>query len=259
MKTIQKVISGVLVVVVLGLAAVSCSTEEGPTKIADGFLAAAREGDMPKAYSYLSEDFQKIASQADLAAFMERQGLTDFESASWTSPSIDGDQGVLNGTLSRKSGGAVPLTLELVKGGQGWKINALEKPDTGGEAEAPSPGTLSGDDLIRLVRQSTLAFAQAVNAKSMSGLYQTISDTWRSQTSPEALDGFFKGFYDSGLDLTLLANMNPVFDVAPSLGGDGVLEVSGHYPTSPSRVYFHYRYVYEGPDWKLLGLTVNVK
>ena len=39
----------------------------------------------------------------------------------------------------------------------------------------------------------------------------------------------------------------------------GAFVIEGTYPTKPSTFTFRYRYVFEGVDWKLVGLYANVK
>jgi len=227
--------------------------------VADEFLSAARDHDMAKAYSYLSDDFKQNTSEAELESYLDREGLTRFSQASWSNRSISGSRGTLSGSLTTESGGAIPLTLEFVKGEQGWKIFAIKKPAAGIQQETSSLSPPPEAELVRLVDETMREFALSVNEKSMARLYEYISDLWRQQTSVEDLNGVFDAFYGAGIDLTVLSKFSPIFATAPSVNPQGVLEVSGHYPTKPNQVYFEQKYVYEGLGWKLIGITVTVK
>ena len=52
---------------------------------------------------------------------------------------------------------------------------------------------------------------------------------------------------------------DPIFDVAPVITSDGLLQVSGHYATKPIEFVFAFRYIYEAPEWKLFSVDVNLR
>jgi hypothetical protein len=56
MKKFQKVFLGIVVIVVLGITAVSYFTSD-MVKAADGFFNAVKSGDISKAYSYLAQEY----------------------------------------------------------------------------------------------------------------------------------------------------------------------------------------------------------
>jgi len=57
MKKLLKVLLGIAVIVVLGIAAVFYFTSDMVT-VADDFFNAVKSGDISKAYSFLSDDFR---------------------------------------------------------------------------------------------------------------------------------------------------------------------------------------------------------
>ncbi|HEX8281561.1 MAG TPA: hypothetical protein VF551_09295, partial [Chthoniobacterales bacterium] len=82
---------------------------------------------------------------------------------------------------------------------------------------------------------------------------------WQEQITPAKLQEIFATFIEQQLDLSAVATVNPVFAPAPKLDSDGLLVLEGTYPTSPSKVLFRLKYVYEKPAWKLLGIKLDVK
>jgi len=258
MNKIVKIVLGVVGVIILAVAAIFYFTGDMVTA-ADEFFAAVKQQDMDKAYTYLSEEFQAGTSQSDLVAYFEENRLDQFTQASWTSRSINGGRGVLTGSITTESGGVVPLTLSFVKGESGWKIYAIQKPAAGiREASATTPMP-SEQEQIQLVAESMRVFADSVNDKSMAKFHSHISNLWQQQFTVAKLDEAFGGFYDIGVDLKVLDHYNPQFDDKSSIDDNGVLAITGHYPTRPNQVYFAQKYIYEGLGWKLVGFSANIQ
>ena len=72
MKTFVKILAGIAIVLVLGWGAVMFATG-GMVDVADDFFEAARDGDIPLAYTYLSDDFKAGATEDQLADFKRQQ------------------------------------------------------------------------------------------------------------------------------------------------------------------------------------------
>jgi hypothetical protein len=68
----------------------------------------------------------------------------------------------------------------------------------------------------------------------------------------------FQGFTTMKIDLSALAGMPPVFDRAPLIAEDGLLELYGRFDLPQFRVNFSLQYAYELPRWKLFGIDVNL-
>ena len=114
-------------------------------------------------------------------------------------------------------------------------------------------------ELKTLVRDSLLAFNEAVQEKSFAGFYKhELSAMFRDQTTPEKFTTAFQSFFDKGYDISAIAKSEPVFDDPPAVDSDGVLALKGSYPTRPNKVSFKLKYVQEKSAWKLLGINVKV-
>ena len=257
MKKFLKVVLVIVVIVVLGLAAVFYFSA-GMVKVADDFFNAVKSRDISKAYSYLSDDFKANTSQEALSDFLSKSGLTAFKTASWQDRSISGGRGELTGSINTESGGAVPIKLRFVKGESGWKIYSIEKPQAGIQDQKAWQFPAEGDQ-VKLVAETMHLFALCVNEESMAKFHAHASSLMQKQYTPQKLDEAFAPFYKIGMDLTLLDNLSPIFDEKPSLNEEGVLLIKGHYATKPSQVFFEQKYIYEGLGWKVLGLNVQIK
>ncbi len=266
MRTWKKILIGLVVVIVAVIAIVFYATSD-ITKTADAFFQAVKSGDAEQMEGYLSGGFKRSTDREGLQAFIRDTGLDRFSSASWGGRSVDTSGGVtrgeLEGSITLEGGEIVPLTIKFVKEGDDWKINAIEK-DKAGISEGEEPKPVSHDvpsnaDLVAMVNATTQTFGRSLKARSLDEFYDSISETWKRQTTVEDLNAAFKVFIDAELDLAGIAGMSPVFDMEPAIGENGVLVIEGHYPSTPLRLDFQQKYLQEGSEWKLLGLNMNVK
>ena len=93
----------------------------------------------------------------------------------------------------------------------------------------------------------------------MSNFYANVSDMWKKSATVSELNEAFKPFFDLGVDLTILENIEPIFDKKTILDKNGQLFISGYYPTSPSIFTFERGYMKESGQWKLSAFFANIK
>lgn len=114
-------------------------------------------------------------------------------------------------------------------------------------------------ELKTMVRASLLAFNDAVQEKSFAGFHKhELSTPFREQMPLEKFSNAFQVFLDKGYDISNIAKSEPVFDAPASIDSNGVLAVTGSYPTRPNKVTFKLKYLQEKSAWKLLGINVQV-
>ena len=87
----------------------------------------------------------------------------------------------------------------------------------------------------------------------------TVSQLWRKQHSTDDLNQAFKKVIDSGVNWSVMDQFDPVMADEAKVNDNGMLVLSGYYPTKPSQVYFEQKYVYEGLSWKLIGFKIEAK
>lgn len=114
-------------------------------------------------------------------------------------------------------------------------------------------------ELKTMVRDSLLAFNEAVQDKNFAGFYKhELAEVFRNQMSLEKFSAAFQPFLEKNYDIANIAKSEPVFDDRPALDSDGVLALKGSYPTRPNKVTFKLKYVQEKSAWKLLGINVQI-
>ena len=114
-------------------------------------------------------------------------------------------------------------------------------------------------ELKTMVRDSLLAFNEAVQAKNFGGFYKhELATMFRDQLSLEKFSAAFQPFLEKGYDISDIKKSEPVFDAPAAIDSNGVLSVTGSYPTRPNKVSFKLKYLQEKSAWKLLGINVQV-
>jgi hypothetical protein len=229
------------------------------------FLNTVGSGSTGDAYAMASSTLRNGQSQDDFTRAIQKLGLEGYESASWDTRSISNDRGLLEGTAKTKSGGSVPLTMELVKEGEIWKLLSIKGTQPGASIgpiisndDAPL-GVPSSEEASRMVLASLLSFNEAIQSESFEAFHSGISNLWQEEITPDELLETFQPFIDAEIDLDLIKPLTPVFTSPPAINEDGFLILEGEYTTESSDVYFSLMYASENNAWKIAGVNVNVK
>jgi len=255
MKSFLKFLLGASLIATIIVAVVFYITS-GLTTTADKFFNAVAGNRYEQAYQYVSQEFRDATPPDQLAVFLERNGLTDYQDASWSERSFSGYRGKLVGTIHTRNGRSIPVRVHLVKSNGHWLVDSIFKPRSGvgGSADRNVP---SQRDQIALVHATMAEFANAIEGNDFSSFYASVSARMRKQHSQQDVHKAFKAFVDRRFKLKVLNTMTPLFDKQAAVDSHGLLELIGHYPSQPS-LKFKLDYVYEGTRWKLTGIDIKI-
>lgn len=94
-----------------------------PEKVVVEFLAAAGRGDGPAAYAHFSEALVAAQSYDDFAAnVMSSPHLFQVTDLSYNSRNVDLEGAHLKGTATLQNGAEVPVSFDLIKVDDTWKL-----------------------------------------------------------------------------------------------------------------------------------------
>jgi hypothetical protein len=114
-------------------------------------------------------------------------------------------------------------------------------------------------ELKTMVRDSLLAFNEAVQDKNFAGFHKhELATIFRDQMPLEKFSTVFREFLEKGYDISNIAKSEPVFEEPAKIDNNGVLALSGSYPTKPNKVIFKLKYLQEKSAWKMVGINVQV-
>ncbi len=269
----KKILIGVVVLIGLIIGIVMYATS-GMSDVANEFFIYTKSKHFDDAYNMGSEDFKKSTTKEQLKNFLVQNALTEYKDVSWSERAIDGNIGTLKGTITTKNGSVIPITMKFSKNANGdWELYSIYKPAGGIEKDKPTSSVESKkpmaessanqvpsqNELINLVQETTMNFAQGVKQKNMQQLYDYMSDYTKSRVTVAKITKGFDFFIKKNMDLTILKDIKPVIEKEPKINENGVLSIAGYYPTSPIKVYYSYDYLKENGKWKLLNISVETK
>lgn len=257
LKVLLMVIGGIVLVIVGFIAVVFFLTDEA----ADGaneLFAQLATGDVRGAYDATAPQLRERQSFEAFADATASLGLERFAEASWTNREITSDRATVEGTVTLTDGSEVDLRVALVDIDGVWQVATFSSPTTDGSLIGGGLPDLPDQERIRALVQTTLgAFSDALVGADFTDFHAGISALWRSQITAEGLQAAFQTFIDGGVTLTGIAQMQPEFSSPPTRDSDGALLLIGYMPTSPNTLYFRLRYIYEHPEWRLIGINFD--
>jgi hypothetical protein len=112
--------------------------------------------------------------------------------------------------------------------------------------------------IAAMTRETLLQFHDAIHQMSFEDFYSNVSHAWQEQLTLGMLTRTFQGFIDQQPNLTGIRDVEVNLDPPPRIDSEGLLIVSGSYPSKPLRVAFSLKYYYDMPDWRVFGMNVNL-
>ncbi len=231
------------------------------------FAVAVKDGDFTLFHSRMSKQLKsEITAQEMKASFrsfvdqnIDLTGVEVEEPVFSQPPFLDADGWlVVEGTYEIYPH-ATDFSLQYVHESQRWKLVGIDMRVEPIPSSHPSTGKLPPEsEVARLVGESLLDFAKAVNARDFTGFHAKCAVDFQRQFSPEGFAAAFKQFSDQGIDLTVLEGHEPEYSEAPAINDSGLLVVRGRYAVAPYSVPFELKYLFEGTTWKLFGIDLNV-
>ena len=101
------------------------------TGAADKFFATARSGDMEAVYGLTSGQLRTVTTPDQLGAFIKTNRFNQVADTTWNSRSFENNIGNVSGTVTLDDGAVVPVTMELLKEADGWKISYIDVTQAG--------------------------------------------------------------------------------------------------------------------------------
>jgi hypothetical protein len=263
-----------LVALLFALTAVSCSSKPDPTAAATRFFELVGSGKAAEAYDKAAFGFQAQQTKRAFEQTARETGLTDMASISWDP--AEGDEKVtkLRGEITTKSGVKIPMVVTMNRESGEWRVFSLRSP-RGAAGEIGNQFTLIGKAasfsdrtnepmprekaLRELTEKALLMFNDSIQKGSFDEFYAQVSTAWQKQLTENMLKRAFQPFIDRKVDISGLKDLEPTFDPAPYVSTEGLLTISGRYPTTPYPTSFLLKYIYELPNWKLFGIDVRLE
>jgi len=124
-------------------------------------------------------------------------------------------------------------------------------------AQAPKPAQIDKNGVLILIRSSLLALDQA----NKTGNYTVLRDLGAPgfQTNTAArLAEIFAEQRRTNLDLSGVAALDPQLTLLPQIESNGLMRMSGYFPSVPTQIRFELLYAPVQGQWRLFGISVQL-
>ena len=263
-----------IAVLVLSSILSNCAKRPDPAASARTFFEQVAAGKAQAAYESAAFGFQAGQSEKAFESVVRELDLSGVTSVQTESPKIEGTSATLRVEITSRAGKHTPFVITMMDETGAWRVFSIHSPRSAETGLAENRFTLVGKspqitasaerpppdekEVRRLVRDNLLAFDQAVANGSFREFYEAVSDKWKEQLTEGQLERAFKPFVEKQFRVAAIKYVDAVFDHSPFVDGDGLLIVSGFYPTQPYQTTFSMKFYYELPRWKLFGIDVNL-
>jgi len=154
---------------------------------------------------------------------------------------------------------------KVVTGKQrGWRVlivaATLAGTASAGHAETPAqqakPAQIDRNGVIILIRSSLLALDQANKTGNYTVLRDLGAPGFQAANSAARLGDIFANLRRDKTDLSGVAALEPQLTLLPQIEANGLMHMTGFFPSVPAEVKFELLYAPVDGQWKLYGVSV---
>ncbi len=111
--------------------------------------------------------------------------------------------------------------------------------------------------LNMMIRSSIIALNQANQTGNYTVLQDLAAPAFRASNDSARLTQIFAALRQRQLDLTPVLFFTPKLIAEPQIAPNGLLRLTGYFPTAPERVNFDLLYQHADGQWRLFGIGVT--
>jgi hypothetical protein len=123
-------------------------------------------------------------------------------------------------------------------------------------APAQQPLPVSLDQALYLIRSTLLTLNDANRTGNYTVLRDLASPDFQAKNSAADLSEIFTDLRRRHFDLFSVALAAPQLAAAPAVDGNGMLRLTGFFPTRPLQINFDLLFQTVGGQWRLFGISV---
>jgi hypothetical protein len=123
--------------------------------------------------------------------------------------------------------------------------------------QAPKPAQIDRNGVLILIRSSLLALDQANKTGNYTVLRDLGAPGFQNNTAAR-LGEIFAKLRTDNLDLSGVAVIDPQLSLLPQIEPNGMMHMSGFFPSVPSQVNFDLLFAPVNGQWRLFGISVSI-
>jgi hypothetical protein len=123
-------------------------------------------------------------------------------------------------------------------------------------AQEPKPAQIDRNGVLILVRSTLLAIDQANKTGNYTVLRDLGAPGFQAANTAARLGEIFANLRRDRIDLSGVAVLEPQLTLLPEIESNGMMRMSGFFPSVPAEVKFELLYAPVDGQWKLFGVSV---
>jgi hypothetical protein len=131
-------------------------------------------------------------------------------------------------------------------------------PAGSGPAQAAKPAQIDRNGVLILIRSTLLA----VHDANITGNYTVLRDLgapgFQATNTAARLSEIFASHRSQNLDLSAVAVLDPQLTLLPQVEPNGLMRMTGFFPSVPLQVNFDFLFAPVAGKWRLFGISINV-
>jgi hypothetical protein len=124
-------------------------------------------------------------------------------------------------------------------------------------AQAPKPAQIDRNGVLILIRSTLLALDQANKTGNYTVLRDIGAPGFQSNTAAR-LGEIFAKLRNDNLDLSGVAVLDPQLSLLPQIESNGLMHMTGFFPSVPTQVNFDLAFAPVNGQWRLFGISVSI-
>jgi hypothetical protein len=125
-------------------------------------------------------------------------------------------------------------------------------------APEPKPAQIDRNGVIILIRSSLIALDQANKTGNCTVLRDLGAPNFQATNTAARLGDIFAGLRRDKVDLSGVAALDPQLTLLPQIEPNGLMHMTGFFPSVPAQVRFELAYAPVDGQWKLFGISVGL-
>jgi hypothetical protein len=125
------------------------------------------------------------------------------------------------------------------------------------ESPAPKPAQIDRNGVLILIRSILLALDQANKTGNYTVLRDLGAPGFQTNTAARLAEIFAK-LRNDNLDLSGVAVIDPQLSLLPQIEANGLMHMTGFFPSVPTQVNFDLLFAPVAGQWKLFGMSVLI-
>lgn len=225
---------------------------------AQTFFTTLDHSGVDAAYQSTSTHFQENTTLDEFSQFVEANKLTDYTKTHWSSANTSGTTGVISGSVERRDGARLAVTVDIISEHGQWKVSDIKLGKSsignGSNSGVGLPSLPNDTEATALATTSWHTMLTYIENKDYDGFYDWVSPAFRTSYTREKFATDLAETITTTVRQALQKSEVTVERPATYDSDTNIMHLYGSfYGSDLGHVYYRLDFTYDYPDWKVSG------